>query len=172
MLVRIRAKEMVRMPVLKRRDLAKLLSALLLIPAEAGAEPAVPEDATWTLLAPVHQGTEIGFGWTLAELSAPRRGAVTLLLVHAGSGRTARVDICRHGGHPAGVAATSSLDFILMNGSQGADPTDEELGRALRALAASIEGPAAASTDHLLSHDERTARHGVEPSAEHDTRRA
>lgn len=159
------------MPMLKRRDLAKLLSALLLVPVEAGAaEPAISEGASWTLLAPVPKGAEIGFGWTLGELSSPRRGAVTLLLVHAGSGRTARVDICRHHGHPVGVAATKSLDFILMNGSQGADPTDEELGRALRALAASIEGLDTA--DHLLSHDERTALHGVEPSAEHDTRRA
>lgn len=118
-------------------------------------------DGPWWLVAPVGPGGEVGHGWHLARLFPPQEGAVTLNLLHV-DGRTARVDLCLHDGHPRGPAHTEFIDFIVMDGGDGAAPMDESLGRAVRRLAAWVsenESQDLATLTRLQAHAERVEQH-------------
>jgi hypothetical protein len=104
---------------------------------------------------PLQRGDELGFGWTLGEVRAPERGA--MLVVLARDGEEARVHVCRNGGCPAGIASTDALDFLLMNQGGGSIATDEDLGRALVALAA-VAAQSGVTVAGLMTHEERIER--------------
>lgn len=112
----------------------------------------------WALLDPVRPGDEVGFGWRAAHLAPVREGAAVLTLVHAPSGRAARVDLCLRRGLPRGPAASRSVDFVVMDGAKGRSPTEESLGRVVRRLAAladEAEGRCAEIVARLLPHSGR-----------------
>jgi ferredoxin len=88
----------------------------------------------WGLFAPIRAGTSLGLGWKVEGLSPIRRGAATLELRHERG--AAQVVVHRNGGSPRGVAHTSDLDFLLMNGG---GPTEGEVGRVLLGLAAALQ---------------------------------
>ena len=90
--------------------------------------------APWWLLAPVALGSPLKYGWYVAGLSPVERGASVLTLAHT-SGRKARVHVCGHHGRPRGVAHSSLVDLVLMDGGSGAFRTDEKLGRVVLGLA-------------------------------------
>jgi hypothetical protein len=111
--------------------------------------------------APVRAGDEIGLGWSLVRIFPAVQGAVTLTLAHA-DGRAARVDVCLREGAPRGPASTENLDFIVMDGGDGAGRTDESLGRVVRrlaAMAARNEEQDVASLAALEPHADRVWRH-------------
>jgi ferredoxin len=105
--------------------------------ASAGAPREVPASDTppWALLAPFAEGAALGFGWVLESLTPIRSGAAGLALRHEQHG-VARVAIRRNGGAPLGVAHTSHLDFMLMNGGSGTTQTEGSISQALMAMAA------------------------------------
>ncbi len=108
------------------------------------------------LLAPHVVGSDLGRGWTLLDLRAPDRGAMLLSLKHAADGAVARVHLCRNGGCPAGIASTDRLDFMLMNGGGGDEPSDEELGLVLLDLATAVAAnEAEIDLKGLQTHEER-----------------
>lgn len=127
-----------------RRGFASVVGAVTLgapvVAREAAAStPAGKESAPWSLIAPVGPDDEIGHGWRVESLTPIQGGAAVLMLAHAASSRVARVDLCLRGDDPCGIAQTRQLDFILMNGTSDITPSDEDLGRALRALAGRID---------------------------------
>lgn len=123
--------------------------------------------APWGLLSPLTNGTTIGLGWSLKELSALKMGASVLTLVHT-SGKTVEVHLCARKGSPRGIASTRVLDLILMDGNTGSESTDEALGRVVLGIAGLIRKNEADATGELvavarmLSHDERIERFGAE----------
>jgi len=123
--------------------------------------------APWWLLAPLADGGPVGLGWRLAALSDIDRGAVVLSLAHR-DGRTARVHLCAHAGSPRGLAHSALLDLILMDGGQGDQQTDEDLGRTLLNLAARIRtNEISDKADlrplaHMMTHAERVELYGAE----------
>jgi hypothetical protein len=129
---------------------------------EAAAVPAGP---AW-LLHPLRPGGEIGLGWRLARVFPAVQGAVTLTLLHE-DGRAARVDLCLRDGAARGPASTEYIDFIVMDGGDGAHPMDESLGRAVRRLAAIVGDNEARDLDGrdldtlaaLEPHADRVWRH-------------
>jgi|GEM_PF-5655950 len=131
---------------------------------EAGVQlGASAESGPLSLFAPLALGDELGFGWRLREVRGPDRGALLVLLSRDGT--DARVHVCRNAGCAAGIASTERYDFLLMNEGHGGEQTDEDLGRAVVALA----GFAARSevvVDNLMTHEERIERWvGEEPGA-------
>lgn len=113
------------------------------------------------LFHPLGPGADLGLGWKLAAVYPPHEGAITLNLDHE-SGRTARVDVCLRAGTARGPASTALLDFIVMDGGDGASPMDEALGRVVRRLAVVAAGNEAADLDRLRElapHAERVWAH-------------
>lgn len=126
-------------------------------------EPAPAREPCHWLLAPLVEGDEIGLGWRLERVFPAALGAVTLNLAHA-DGRRARVDLSLREGEPRGPAHTHFIEFIVMDGADGAGPVDESLGRALRKLAAIVQDNEVRDVDglaELRSHEERRLRHPV-----------
>jgi len=123
--------------------------------------------APWWLLAPLSAGSSIGGGWSLADLSPVEAGAAILTLTHR-DGRPTRVHLCAWIDAPRGVAHTELLDMIVMDGGQGASPTEEGLGRALQSLASRIRrnelesGVDFSELARMQSHEERVAQYGPE----------
>lgn len=121
----------------------------------------------WQLLAPVKEGSDLGLGWRACSLAPLELGTVVLLLTGEG-GRKANVRICRNVGAPVGVAHSSSLDFVLVNGGDGDVPTEESLGRVVLGMAESVarrelaDPTPAASMRLLRSHREWMALSGRE----------
>ena len=72
--------------------------------------------------------------WVVSEMSPIQRGACVMTL-KSKNGDSARVHICAHDGDPKGVAHSAFLDFVLMDGGDGALPTDETLGCKIMTLA-------------------------------------
>ncbi|MFZ5479997.1 MAG: hypothetical protein ACOZNI_24745 [Myxococcota bacterium] len=130
--------------------------------AASSASPAAVagEAPTW-LVHPLAPGDEIGLGWRLARMYPPVDGAVTLNLLHE-DGRAARVDLCLLEGEPKGPAHTTCIDFIVMDGGDGASPMDESLGRVVVRLAAIVgdnEGKHLDGLVELEAHADRVWRH-------------
>src|SRR5690606_16131343 len=84
------------------------------------------------------EGCDLALGWTLESLGPVRGGATTMTLRHPDHG-PARVAIRRNDGAPLGVAHTSYLDFLLMNGAKGASETEPSVGRVMQGVARLLE---------------------------------
>jgi hypothetical protein len=139
-----------------------LASTALGAGAAHAATPAVPSGAapSW-LLSPLTVGSDIGLGWRLASVAPPSQGAITVALGHA-DGRAARVDLSLREGAPKGPAASRYVDFIVMDGADGDAPMAEDLGRALRRLAAIVADNESGDLDTLARlepHADRVWRH-------------
>jgi hypothetical protein len=131
--------------------------ALVAVPGVAFANGVHPG----FLFHPLGPGADLGLDWRLDRVFPPFEGAVTVNLVHA-DGRRARVDVCLREGAPKGPASTALLDFIVMDGGDGAAPMDESLGRVLRRLAAVVadnEGADLERVAQLTSHAQRVWAH-------------
>jgi hypothetical protein len=130
--------------------------------------PAGP--APWWLLNPIALGTPLKYGWYVAGLSGVERGAAVLSLAHA-NGRKAQVHLCAHNGAPRGVAHSSLIDLVLMDGGTGSFRTDEKLGRVVLGLAERIRRNEADPSGDLkpvarmLTHDQRVGAFGPESLA-------
>lgn len=145
-----------------------LASTAVVGTAHAAAAPDAPlpadnsrDDGPWWLVHPLVPGAEIGLGWHVARVYPAVQGAVTINLAHD-SGRVARVDLSLRDGAPKGPASTAYIDFIVMDGGDGAAPMDESLGRALRRLAAVVAENEERDLDALAAlepHAERVWRH-------------
>ncbi|HMV66164.1 MAG TPA: hypothetical protein PKA64_04895 [Myxococcota bacterium] len=134
----------------------------------AAASAVLPNGpAPWWLLAPIGVGTPLKYGWYVEGLSPVERGASVLTLAHT-NGRKARVHLCGHSGRPRGVAHTSLVDLVLMDGGSGSFRTDEKLGRVVLGLAERMRrnevSPAGdlAPVARMMSHDDRVAVFGPE----------
>ena len=132
-------------------------------PAAEGA-PSPSGNGPWELLAPVGPGSELGGGWTACALSTVSHGAAILTLAHP-TGANARVHVCRRAGASRGVASTKHLDFMLMNGAAGSEPTDEALSRAVKTVALRVaqlddQRDAKARPAGLLPHPARLSWFG------------
>ncbi len=115
------------------------------------------------LFSPLAIGDAVGFGWRLSAIRGPERGAILVALSRDED--TARVHVCRNGGCAAGVVSTETFDFLLMNRGGGDEATDEDLGRALIALAG-FAARSGAEVQGLMTHEERIKRWvGDEPGA-------
>lgn len=149
-----------------RREFLRLtfgIGAAAVLPASAmaAAPYSTPDGAPWWLVAPLEPGSDLGFGWRVARLFPAADGAVTLNLGNV-DGRVARIDLCLHEGAPRGPAHSAFIDFIVMDGGDGARPMDEDLGRAVRRLAAVVaenEARDVGAVATLETHPERVARH-------------
>jgi len=118
-----------------RRDLLKKMGAGVAI-GTAGGYSALqltsflqpqqkPSSPNWLF----GEGFESGgdYSWSVDNMSPIERGACIMTL-QSKSGESARVHICSHDGQPMGVAHSAFLDFVLMDGGDGQQPTNEELG--------------------------------------------
>ncbi len=115
------------------------------------------------VFAPLNAGDEVAFGWALREVRAPEKGA--MLVVMAKGRKEVRVHVCANPGCAVGPASTEALDFIIMNDGSGEEPTDEELGLALVALAG-IAAKTGVVPEGLLTHEQRIEKWlGEEPGA-------
>ncbi len=133
------------------------------VAASAGAPPvhgAADAVAPWELLTPLTAGAVLGHGWQLAGLSAVEAGACVLTVQHA-SGRTQRVHVCRHGGEPAGMVYTETLDLLVMNDGAGAQATDEGLAQAVATLAHALARNEHAAPRELEAHAARVERYAA-----------
>ena len=125
------------------------------------------DSAPWWLLSPLKEGSSVGKGWVLDSLGPIEQGAAILTLRHA-DGRFQNIHLCVHDGEPKGLAHTSLLDLVLMDGGQGDKPTDESLGRVLMGLAKRIEHNELAGVEDLTdlaslqTHAQRVERYGPE----------
>ncbi len=126
-------------------------------------------DAPWWMLSPLAPGAALARGWRVSSLSAVRKGASVLTLVHDTKGPI-EVHLCAHDGSPRGVASTEFVDLIIMDGGHGTAPTDEELGRLVMDLAAKIrenemdENGDLRPISRMLPHDTRLDAYGPEES--------
>jgi hypothetical protein len=136
-------------------------------PAPTDPPRASSPSGPWWLLHPITPGAELGLGWRIIHVFPPISGAVTLNLAHE-DGRVARVDLSLREGAARGPAASHYIDFIVMDGADGASPMDESLGRVLRRLAAVVGENEERDLDSLaalLPHSERVWRHADALSA-------
>jgi len=145
---------------------AASLPVAVSLPAAAEAAIDAPGNGPWWLLAPLRPGQELAFGWHLGLFEATDRGAMVLNL-HNRDGRNARVHLCYHEGRAKGVAHTELLDFILMDGGDGAAPTEESIGRVVRHVALvvrqnELRDGAVEELARLMTHAERVERFGPE----------
>lgn len=130
-------------------------------PAALPPLPPVPAASPAWLVHPLQPGTPLGLGWSLGAVHPPERGAVVVELTQGA--RLARVHVCQHQGQPRGLAHTEWLDLLLMDGGTGQSPTEEGLGRVVRALAQVIRQNelrpgAEAQIAALMTHGDRVAR--------------
>ena len=119
------------------------------------------------LVAPLQAGDSVGKGWTFASMSVIEQGACILSLEHT-SGEVTNIHICAKGDVRKGIASTGLLDLVVMDGRQGQEPTQEDMGRVVMGLARRIQknemklDADLASLSSLQSHDERVYRYGPE----------
>jgi hypothetical protein len=124
---------------------------------------AVADIPSW-LIAPLRAGSKLGSGWRISELSGVVRNAYVLKLAHR-SGDHVEVHLCRLEGAQRGLASTEHLDLFVMNGGDGAVPSDEDLGLVVLSLARRIrenearKGAAARPPVDILSHEARLTRY-------------
>ncbi len=133
-------------------------------PPATAAEIAAPVAAPpWELVAPLRAGTDLGHGWTVAELSPVHAGSCVLTVTHA-SGRQHRIHLCRNAGTPAGLVHTAQVDLLVMNGGAGDLRTDEGLAQAVATVAHAVarnESATRVAEVGLLAHAERVERFGT-----------
>jgi hypothetical protein len=96
-------------------------------------------------------------GWSVQELDAIVDGSAILTLSSEDQ-RTARIRICRNDGQPQGIAHTSHLDLLLINGGNGATPSEEEVARVVLCLAHGIQGSASRLVSQLRPSGGRVKR--------------
>ena len=126
--------------------------------------------APWWLVAPLKPGSSLGKGWSVSGLSPVAQGAAVLAIQHR-SGASANVHICALGSRGQGVAQSALFDLVVMDGRDGGQATDEDLGRAMTGLARRIHRNELRVEDELrqadgmLTHGERVARFGGETFA-------
>ena len=162
-----------------RRDILKAFGTTLAASATLGVSAqaqslhafvsGTASEAPWALLAPLSKGASVGKGWTLSALSPVRAGASVLTLKHARHG-TARVHICAHQGKGQGLSQTRLLDFVLMDGGNGAIRTNEDLARVVKGISKRVAKNEVCAVDKvtldamsgMLTHDERMALFGPE----------
>jgi hypothetical protein len=135
--------------------------------ANAVSAPVTPTPAadvpSW-LIAPLRSGSKLGSGWRIREVSGVVRGAYVLQLSHS-SGNHVELHLCRLEGAARGLTSTKHLDVFVMNGGDGAVPSDEELGLVVLSLARRIrenearQGAAAEPPAGVLSYQARIARY-------------
>jgi hypothetical protein len=135
------------------------------------AQPAAP--APWELVAPFTAGSEVAYGWHLADLTAVQDGSAVATLQN-GRGRAHRVHVCANDGTPQGIVYTRRIDLVVMNQGYGDLPTEEHFGQAVAKLAHAIaanEGRVAESVlAALLPHAERVERFAAANDASMDGR--
>jgi hypothetical protein len=132
--------------------------------AEGVSPVAGPGGGPWWLFSPLRPGGEVGLGWALARVFPAVEGAITVNLLHV-DGRTARVDLSLRDGTAKGPASTDLVDFIVMDGGDGAAPMDESLGRAVRRLAALVGDNEGLDLDTLARLDPHADRVRAFPDA-------
>ena len=124
-------------------------------------------NSPWWLIAPLQVGSSVGKGWKVEAMGAVKQGACVLSLKHK-SGEVTNIHICAKGEVQKGIASTTLLDLVVMDGRQGQEPTQEDVGRVVIGLAKRIQtNEMKLETDlsslvSLQSHDERVYRYGPE----------
>lgn len=124
-------------------------------------------DSPWWLVAPLKTGSSVGKGWKIVNIGSIEQGACILSLKH-NSGEMTNIHICAKGEEQKGIASTELLDLVIMDGRQGEEPTQEDVGRVVMGLAKRIEKNEIkleanlSSLTSLQSHDERVYRYGPE----------
>lgn len=145
--------------------LAAFSAAAASFPLAASAAPVDgPGGGPWWLFAPARPGQEIGLGWALARVFPAQDGAITVNLQHV-DGRAARVDLSLRDGPARGPASTELVDFIVMDGGDGTTPMTEDLGRAVRRLAALVGDNEGQALDVLAAVDPHADRVRAFPEA-------
>jgi len=132
--------------------------------ASLGNMPTAP--APWELIAPLNEGKEIGLGWYVAGLSPVQLGASILTLRH-NKGHQAYIHISRNDGQPVGLTHSNLFDLVVMNGGDGDQPSDENLGRVVVTIGNVISKNESAGNyrelaEKMLSHSDRTTMFGPE----------
>jgi hypothetical protein len=127
-----------------------------------GGDAAVSSPPPWDLLSPLALGSVVAHGWRLADLSPVSDGACVVTLRDA-RGRSHRIHICLNDGSPQGILYTRRLDLVVMNGGQGAFPTEEGLAQAVAEVAHVLaaneaNGEPERFAAQLLPHGERLRR--------------
>jgi hypothetical protein len=125
--------------------------------------------APWCLLSPLQPGSTVGKGWKVHSLGPVRNGAAILSLTHKTHG-AARVHVCMRQGKATGLAHSHLLDLVLMDGGDGAKPTQEALGRVVHGIAkriaknelGAVEDGTLDAMTRMLTHQERLALYGPE----------
>ena len=132
--------------------------------ASLGNTPTAP--APWELVAPLKEGSLIGLGWHVAALSPVQLGAAILTLRHD-KGHQAYIHISRNDGSPVGITHTQHFDLVVMNGGDGDQPSDENLGRVVVTIGNAMTknesgGNHQELAEKMLSHSDRTTMFGPE----------
>jgi hypothetical protein len=132
----------------------------------AAAQPeaeavAITGPPPWDLVRPFVAGAVVAHGWRLFDLSPVRDGSCVVTLEN-GRGGSHRIHLCQNDGQPQGLVYTRRMDLVVMNGGQGALPTEEGLAQAVAALAHVVAANEAKQADgffaDLLPHSERVRR--------------
>ena len=117
----------------------------------ASSEQAAPRSIVGDLAA----SPDLGQGWRVAEVSPVQHGAITVSLV--GAAGEVDVQLFRRSRVSAGLVQTHLLDLRVMNGADGATPTQEGLGLAVMSLATRIRGHERAALRGGLCPEHRAA---------------
>lgn len=99
--------------------------------------------------------------WVLLDAYPPIKGGLTLVIGRGTRGRPLRVDVVRRGDPALAPVVTEHLEFFTMDGGGGEGIIAKDVYVALRALAEEIDAalPRSGLLRHLLTHEERLARH-------------
>lgn len=92
----------------------------------------------WILIDPLRVGDDLGFGWTVVELSGLMAGSIVATLAHI-SGRAQRIRIRIRDGKLSGIVGTTHFDLQIINNGAGSSPTDEGLAQAVAQLGRTIQ---------------------------------
>jgi len=157
-----------------RRDLLKTISvgvAALTVSQRDSLKAFIQKknssDAPLWLISPLEIGSSVGKGWKIEEIGLIEQGACILSLKH-NSGEVTNIHICAKGEEQKGIASTELLDLVIMDGRQGEEPTQEDVGRVVMGIAKRIQSNEISleadlsSLASLQSHDERVYRYGPE----------
>ncbi len=165
------------MTELSRRDWITSVGAGAVATAAAASTPLASEagaasDSAQGLVARLPLGQALAFGWTLSESVSVRHGQMLMTLRHRSDDEEVISIRRRHENGAArdagtGFVSTENFSIFVMDGSEGAEPTAERFGRAVRVLGVRLreaeladpEGARALSAE-LQLHNETRARRG------------